>query len=136
MKKVAVGIILQKGTVLLCRRKPDVPYPLKWEFPGGKAEDGEEIEDCLRRELHEELGITAQVASLFHKKQYDYPDSGSFDVFYYIISSYGGMLLNRSFVSYEWVPVQKLMTFDILEGNREVVKKLMNEYARSVTEAH
>src|SRR5947207_124773 len=79
MIKVAVGIIFQKGTtpelsrVLLCQRNQRSRYALKWEFPGGKLENNEPLEGCLRRELHEELGIDAEIGGLFHHQHYVYP---------------------------------------------------------------
>ena len=132
MIQVAVGIILKKEvstSVLLCRRKKSARYGLKWEFPGGKVETGETTEECLLRELNEELSVTAAIDSLYHQQQYVYPDSGTFDVFYYIVRQFSGPIVNRVFESFAWVPVAKLHEYDILEGNRDVVKKLMNEFS-------
>jgi len=125
MVKVAVGIITRnRDEVLICQRKPDLPYPLKWEFPGGKVDDGETTEECLLRELCEELGIEAVVGKLFHTQEYAYPDSGTFKLFYYIVGSYSGDMVNKVFESYGWVPISKLLNYDILEGNKEVIEKL------------
>jgi len=131
MIQVAVGIILKKEvstSVLLCRRKESARYGLKWEFPGGKVETGETTDACLRRELMEELSIAEVTGSLYHQQQYVYPDSGTFEVFYYIVRQFSGPIVNRVFDSFEWVPVAKLHEYDILEGNRDVVKKLMHEF--------
>ena len=126
MIKVAVGIIINnRNEILLCQRKQNLPYPLKWEFPGGKVNDGETTEECLRRELNEELGIEARIGRLYHHQHYIYPDSGTFDVFYYIIDSYSGDLVNKIFESYGWVTITKLLNYDILEGNKEVIEKLI-----------
>jgi mutator protein MutT len=127
MIKVAVGIIMNGGTVLLCQRKKSANYGLKWEFPGGKVEDGEPVEDCLRRELAEELGISAVVGPLYHRQHYIYPDSGTFEVFYFDVKWFYGTLQNRVFESFAWIPVQSLASYDILEGNRDVCNKLMTE---------
>ena len=55
---VAVAVILKpSGEFLLARRPPGKPYAGYWEFPGGKVEPGERVEQALRRELREELGI-------------------------------------------------------------------------------
>jgi 8-oxo-dGTP diphosphatase len=134
MIKVAVGIILQKGDsfdsgrVLLCQRMQTARYALKWEFPGGKIENNEPLEECLRRELHEELGITADVGTLFHHQHTVYPDSGSFDVFYYLVKNFSGEIVNRVFARWQWVALTELPEYDILEGNRDVVRRLVDHF--------
>ena len=54
---VACALIERSGKVLATQRSAAMSLPLKWEFPGGKIKDGERPEECLERELHEELGI-------------------------------------------------------------------------------
>ncbi len=125
MINVATGIIIQDGKVLLCQRKRGARYPLKWEFPGGKVEGRESPAACLQRELLEELNIRADVGELFHRQHYSYPDNGTFDVFYYLIPAYSGPLKNLAFESFTWVPLRELSHFDSLEGNKEVISKLM-----------
>jgi 8-oxo-dGTP diphosphatase len=139
MVQVVVGIILREnGTevreVLLCQRSTSARYALKWEFPGGKVEEGEKLHDALRRELREELAIEATIGDLYHRQHYVYPDSGTFDVYYYRVPHFSGPLVNRVFESTEWVPLPRLVEFDILEGNADVVRKLINEYAKSAAE--
>ena len=62
--EVAVGVLIERdgagheGRFLLTSRPEGKVYAGYWEFPGGKLEAGESVEDALRRELHEELGIT------------------------------------------------------------------------------
>jgi 8-oxo-dGTP diphosphatase len=134
MINVAVGIIIKEGTasgtheVLLCQRKRSARYPLKWEFPGGKLEPNEHPEECLRRELFEELEIHGAVGTLYHQQHYTYPDSGTFDVLYYLVPHFTGTLVNRVFEAYEWVPIGRLPEYDILEGNRDVVTKLIDAH--------
>lgn len=59
--KVTCAILLQNGLIYCAQRSADMPLPLKWEFPGGKLEPGESEEDCIRREIREELGIEITV---------------------------------------------------------------------------
>ncbi len=71
---VAVGILMKdNGDVLLAQRPEGKPYAGYWEFPGGKLEVGETVEDALRRELHEEIGITIGAAVPWQVLVMDYP---------------------------------------------------------------
>lgn len=69
--KVACGVIEDRGKVLVAQRSETMSMPLKWEFPGGKLHEGESAEDCLVRELYEELGVIAvvgrQLPPVFHR---------------------------------------------------------------------
>ena len=71
---VAVGILMQEnGDVLLGQRPAGKPYAGYWEFPGGKVETGETVENALKREFMEELGITILSASPWCCVEYVYP---------------------------------------------------------------
>jgi 8-oxo-dGTP diphosphatase len=71
---VAVGVLLQAdGHFLLTSRPEGKVYAGYWEFPGGKLETGESVEQALRRELQEELGITIGAAQLWKTQMVDYP---------------------------------------------------------------
>ena len=72
---VAVGILQRRpdGQVLLAQRPAGKPYAGWWEFPGGKLERGESVEQALARELNEELGILIGLSSPYDAVEYDYP---------------------------------------------------------------
>ena len=71
---VAVGVLLQAdGRFLLTSRPAGKVYAGYWEFPGGKLEAGETVEQALRRELQEELGITIGTAQVWKTQMVDYP---------------------------------------------------------------
>ena len=71
---VAVGVLLQAdGRFLLTSRPAGKVYAGYWEFPGGKLEAGETVEQALRRELQEELGITICTAQVWKTQMVDYP---------------------------------------------------------------
>lgn len=131
MKQVAVGIIVRNGRVLACQRKRDTTSPLKWEFPGGKLENGESPESAVVRELREELGIDATVDHEFCRHECAYPDKDSggaveFRVFYYLVHSFGGIMTNHVFEEIRWVTPAELNGLDILEGNRKAVELLVS----------
>jgi 8-oxo-dGTP diphosphatase len=71
---VAVGVLIDaEGRFLLTSRPEGKVYAGCWEFPGGKLEVGESVEQALRRELHEELGITIGQANPWQVELVDYP---------------------------------------------------------------
>ena len=72
--EVAVGVLIDaQGRLLLSTRPEGKPYAGYWEFPGGKIEAGETVEQALRRELQEELGITIGQAQAWRVTEHDYP---------------------------------------------------------------
>ncbi|WP_302172562.1 NUDIX domain-containing protein [uncultured Hydrogenophaga sp.] len=71
---VAVGVLMDPdGRFLLTSRPPGKVYAGYWEFPGGKLETGETVEQALRRELQEEIGVTIGVAHAWREQMVDYP---------------------------------------------------------------
>ena len=130
---------MRDGQVLACQRRPDAVYPLRWEFPGGKLEEGETAAEALVRELHEELSIEAKVGREFFRQDWVYPQSaekpeqdGSFRVFYILVDSFTGTPVNNAFEKIRWVSPTELQQMDILEGNREAVARLIT-YASNQT---
>jgi 8-oxo-dGTP diphosphatase len=72
--QVAVGVLIQNdGALLLTSRPSGKVYAGYWEFPGGKLEAGETVEQALRRELQEEIGITIGNCTLWKTERIDYP---------------------------------------------------------------
>ena len=71
--EVSAGLIFRDGKLLITRRHADAHLGGLWEFPGGKREAGETFEDCLRRELREELGCEVEVRELIESLVHAYP---------------------------------------------------------------
>jgi len=74
-KIVTAAIVLQDNKVLLTRKAPGQSLEGYWEFPGGKVEEGESLQECLKREIFEELGVQAEVEQdefCVVKHQYDH----------------------------------------------------------------
>lgn len=72
--EVAAGLVFREGKLLIAQRKPDAHLASLWEFPGGKREPGETFEQCLHRELREELEIEVQAGDLVESLTHHYPD--------------------------------------------------------------
>lgn len=79
MRQVTAAVIIEDGKLLLARRAPDEKLAGMWELPGGKTEAGETPQECLRRELIEELSMTAEVGAVIATTVYHY-DHGAFEM--------------------------------------------------------
>jgi 8-oxo-dGTP diphosphatase len=124
MKQVAAGLIVREGKLLICQRTKHQPMPLKWEFPGGKIEHGEQPIDALRRELEEELGIHAQVGDELVRVRHTYRNGGAIELRFFLVPGYSGELENRIFKDVRWVEPQELPQYDFLEADVGLVKDL------------
>lgn len=124
MTKVAVGILRRDGRILACQRKKGGRYELKWEFPGGKLEPGESIEQCLARELREELSIHVHSIDRIEVQSAEYEDGGIFEVAYCDVRGFDGEPVNNVFEQIRWVSLHELRSLDILEGNKEFIAKM------------
>jgi 8-oxo-dGTP diphosphatase len=124
MKRVVAALILRDGKLLVCQRTRHQTMPLKWEFPGGKIEEGEQPRDALRRELDEELGIQATVGDELARIQHEYPNGGMVELRFYIVRDYSGELENRIFKDIQWSEPKDLPRFDFLEADLTLVNDL------------
>jgi mutator protein MutT len=71
---VSAGLVFRAGQLLIAQRRVDSHLGGLWEFPGGKREPGESFEQCLQRELREELGVAVEVGRLFESVTHHYPE--------------------------------------------------------------
>jgi 8-oxo-dGTP diphosphatase len=124
MKRVVAALIWKDGKLLICQRTRHQPMPLKWEFPGGKIEEGEQPRDALRRELDEELGIAAVIGHEVARIRHEYPNGNTIELRFYDVREYSGELENRIFRDVVWADPIKLPEFDFLEADLELVKSL------------
>jgi 8-oxo-dGTP diphosphatase len=124
MLTVTAGILADGDRVLVCQRRAGGRFPLKWEFPGGKVEDGETPEICLRRELREELAIEAEVGPEIYQTEHRYPNGVAVRLLFFRITRYAGTPKNRAFERIEWVRFADLGQFDFLEADRELVERM------------
>lgn len=122
--KVAVAVIEKQGKVLIARRQKDDPLRGKWEFPGGKIEDGETPEECLKRELMEELGVEGAVKGIIGSTSYQY-DHVPVDLSYYHVELLSGNIYLKEYQEIQWVYPRDLESYDFPEANMPVIRKLI-----------
>ena len=124
MKRVVAALIFKDGKVLVCQRTRHQTMPLKWEFPGGKVEEGEQARDALRRELDEELGIDACVGDEVARIRHEYKNGSSVELRFFVVREYKGELENKIFRDMQWSEPSELPSYDFLEADLELVKDL------------
>jgi 8-oxo-dGTP diphosphatase len=122
--RVSAGVLTRGRRLLICQRRPADPHPLKWEFPGGKALDGEDEAACLRRELREELLIEATVGVELHRATHTYPNGRTVALTFFHVPAYGGEVQNTQFQAVTWVEPPRLLAYDFLEGDLAFVSAL------------
>ena len=120
---VTAGVITREGCILICQRRKGSWGEYKWEFPGGKVEDGEDPGESLRRELREELAIEAEIGPLLCRLEHRYPDR-EVELFVFHIPGYTGELRNKQFEGIRWVQREELSDFDFLDADRSVIEAL------------
>ncbi|HEV7219867.1 MAG: (deoxy)nucleoside triphosphate pyrophosphohydrolase [Terriglobales bacterium] len=124
MKRVVAALIFKDGKILVCQRTRHQTMPLKWEFPGGKIEEGEQPRDALRRELDEELGIEASVGDEVARIRHQYKNGSSVELRFFVVKEYQGQLENKIFRDMRWAERSELPSFDFLEADFELVRDL------------
>lgn len=129
MKKIEVvaGIIFF-GNKVLCVQRPKNKFHYiseKFEFPGGKIEDGESKEEALKRELLEELAISPIIKSSFLKVVHEYPDF-ELTMHSFICEVDTDELILKEHVAKEWLTIDEMRKLDWAAADIPIVDKLMN----------
>src|SRR4051812_2440713 len=94
--------------------------PLKWEFPGGKVKVDESFEECLSRELSEELGVLARIGRALSPTTHAYP-SFRITLYPFICSIETGQLTLHEHVAISWLSPRELHTLDWAEADIPIV---------------
>jgi 8-oxo-dGTP diphosphatase len=121
---VAAAIIQQEDMILLARRKPGSPLGGLWEFPGGKKELGEALEDCLRREVQEELGVEISDPQPFHALRHQYPDK-EVELYFYTCSIIQGVPQALECAEIVWVHKHELIFYEFPPADIPVLYKII-----------
>jgi 8-oxo-dGTP diphosphatase len=124
--EVAAGLVFRQGKLLITQRLEGVHLAGLWEFPGGKREPGESFEDCLTRELREELAIEVAVGELVENLTHDYPEKKVSLRFYRCRwRSHEPQALGCA--AFAWVTLEELNSYTFPAADARLLERLASE---------
>ncbi len=121
---VACAIILNEGKILAAQRSEKMSLPLKWEFPGGKLMENESAEDCILRELKEELNIDVVIIDKLNDSFFDY-DSFSINLIPFVTQFKEGQLILSEHKDARWFISKELEQLDWAPADIPILHDLM-----------
>lgn len=121
--EVTAAILMEAGKVLIARRRPDASQPGLWEFPGGKIEAGETPEECLRRELREELAVEIGVEGPFAESIHAQAGR-TIRLRAYRVRLLGGVPRPLEHADLAWAAPEELERYDFLPADRPLARRL------------
>lgn len=110
MKNVTAAILVHDNKILIAKRGPRDKLANKWEFPGGKVEEGETPEECLKREMREEFRIEVMVGEFFGESIYHY-NHGSIKLLAYRTLWQSGKITSEAHEEYRWVSIDQFQDY-------------------------
>ncbi len=124
---VTAAIIEKDGRVLIGKRKEGKHHAGKWEFPGGTLEEGETYEECLKRELQEELAVDAEIGELYCIGEHVLTPEWTIRLLAYRVDRVSGVLTPEEHEELKWVRIKELADYEFPEADRPIVEKLISE---------
>ncbi len=125
MIKVTCAIIEHKDKTLVVQRSDKMKHPNKWEFPGGKIESNETEEECIKREINEELNISITLHNRLRPNFHKY-DSAEILLIPFISSYNSGILKLNEHKDYRWLHKAALLDLDWVAADLPIVKEYIN----------
>lgn len=128
----AVAIILdeQRSKVYISLRQKFQTYSDYWEFPGGKLENGESFEECIKREVYEEIGVIVEKVKPYFKKKYLNKHNIEVHLEFFIVDKYQGKPYPKENQQLKHVDISELNNFKFLPASIEIIKKLQKSISK------
>ena len=124
--EVSAALIFRAGKLLITQRRQQDHLGGLWEFPGGKRESGETFEQCLVREIREELGVEISVGGLFAEITHDYPEKSVYLKFFRC-KLVAGEPQPLGCAAWRWVDKSELTGFDFPAADAQLLAKLKEQ---------
>jgi len=125
IQKVTAGVIEKDGKILIAKRKSGKCIGASWEFPGGKLEEGETLEKCLKRELKEELDIEVEVKDCIASSIFSCNDL-EIELIAYRVKYLSGELKLIDHEEVKWVSPDELSKYEFTLPDIPIVEKVSN----------
>ena len=122
---VSAGIIFRGGKLLITRRHFNAHLGGLWEFPGGKREPDETFEQCLVREIREELGVEISVGKLFESVTHAYPEK-AVHLKFFVCRLERGEPQRLGCAAFKWISAAELDTYQFPAADTRLLQKLQN----------
>jgi 8-oxo-dGTP diphosphatase len=120
---VSAALIFRGGKLLITQRHPNSHLGGLWEFPGGKRESQETFEQCLTREIREELGVDISVGDLFDEIRHDYPKK-SVHLKFFICRLLSGKPQPLDCAAIKWIKKTEFDTYEFPAADAQLLEKL------------
>lgn len=127
--RVSCALIEREGAVLACQRSSAMTFALKWEFPGGKIEPGESAEQCLSRELMEEIGVRVAIISPLSEVTHHY-EGVTVTLYPFLCSILSGEPVLHEHAASLWLPPQELTRLDWCEADLPIIREYLERFPR------
>lgn len=132
MLKVTCAIIVKSGKILAVQNGYNSDHPYLWEFPGGKIEATETAEECIIREIKEELGIEIKIVKQMKAVQWDYGFK-KIELIPFLCTIKSGEIKLIEHDKFQWENLNSLLKLDISEADYELIRipenlKTLEEY--------
>jgi len=127
MIHVACGIIVKGSKILVTQRSEQMKLPLKWEFPGGKIEENETAEECLHREIKEEINLEIEILKQLSASIYDY-ETFEINLIPFIANYKGGVIKLAEHKDFKWMEANELLNLDWAPADIPILKEFLKEY--------
>jgi 8-oxo-dGTP diphosphatase len=123
--KVTCAIILKDKKILVVQRSENMKLPLKWEFPGGKMENGENEENCIKREIREELNIEIELISQLTPIHFDYSNF-SIELIPFVANYLQGNIELTEHKQYLFLQKEELAKLDWAEADIPILNEFLS----------
>ncbi len=127
--EVAGGVVVRDGQFLIAQRKADDRFGLLWEFPGGKRKPSETFEECLRRELAEELGVEVLVGPKLTTVVHHY-ERRTLHLHIFFCRLVAGKPKPLECAAVRWVSLEAMLTHPFPPANRRILEALVDQVQR------